>query len=476
MTTMTGTGMLGTALAGMLLAFTPAISGAVAPPPAAKVALNLEAACQPEALQAAAARRSPKLTVKPIRNGPALTGGTRLTAAAKRLPAYCQVSGSFVTNPKTGKTANFLATFPANWNGKYLQMGCSGHCGQFAVSNAAADLVTITNQGHPGQIIEKGYASIATDEGHEGFDGGIWAVKGPGQVDEDAIEDFYEVEIDNSIYLAIQTYHRHQVPSPDYHAWDQFRGADGKPIYPQRPILVGPFIPQRAAGSVQNGRFTGKMIVVESLMDQYAYPWCADWYRSKVKEALGPKLDDRFRLWFTDHAMHGPPDAGPMRTRVVSYNNVLQQALRDVSAWVEQGVPPPANTRYRMVDSQVLVPAKAAERKGIQPVVTLAANGGIRAEVGVGQPVSFTGTIEVPPDTGKVVRAEWDFEGAGDYPVTGQIKLADAAGTRATVTTTYAFARPGTYFPALRAASQRLPDPTPYAQIENLARVRVVVT
>jgi feruloyl esterase len=51
--------------------------------------------------------------------------------------------------------------------------------------------VTITNQGYPGQIIIKGYASIATDEGHEGFGAGDWAVKSFGQVDEDAIEDFY---------------------------------------------------------------------------------------------------------------------------------------------------------------------------------------------------------------------------------------------------------------------------------------------
>ena len=76
-----------------------------------------------------------------------MPGGTRFVAATKTLPAYCQVSGSFVTNPKTGKTANFLATLPAAWNGKYLQMGCSGHCAQFAMSNAGSPVVTITNQG-----------------------------------------------------------------------------------------------------------------------------------------------------------------------------------------------------------------------------------------------------------------------------------------------------------------------------------------
>jgi feruloyl esterase len=160
-----------------------------------KIVANLEAACRPELVQSAVATLSPAVTIKglpsvEIPNG-AMPGGTQFVAAANGLPAYCQVTGSLVTNPTTGKTANFLATFPAAWNGKYLQMGCSGHCGQFAVSNAATPMVTITNQGYPGEIISKGYASFATDEGHVGLSGGVWAVKGAGQVDEDAIEDFY---------------------------------------------------------------------------------------------------------------------------------------------------------------------------------------------------------------------------------------------------------------------------------------------
>ncbi len=42
-----------------------------------------------------------------------------------------------------------------------------------------------------------------------------------------------EVAIDNSVYLASLTYHRHQV-HPDFPQWDQFRVA-GQPVYPQRP-------------------------------------------------------------------------------------------------------------------------------------------------------------------------------------------------------------------------------------------------
>jgi hypothetical protein len=285
-----------------------------------------------------------------------------------------------------------------------------------------------------------------------------------------------EIEIDNSIYLAAQTYHRHQVPSRDFYPWDQFRGPGGKPIYPQRPKLIGPWVAQRASGSVPDGTFDGKMILIESMVDEYAYAWSADWYHGRVKAFLGPQLNDRFRLWYTDNAMHGSPPPGPIRTRIVSYTTALQQALRDMSAWVEAGIPPPPGTNYKVVESQVILPDTAAGRRGVQPVVTLSANGGARAEVGVGQPVSFEGVVEAPPDTGEVVRAEWDFEGAGDYPVAGQVAPTNASGARAMVKATHAFSKPGVYFPALRAASQRRPDKTPYAQVENLARVRVVVS
>ena len=51
-----------------------------------------------------------------------------------------------------------------------------------------------------------------------------------------------EVQVDNSNFLAAQTYHRHQVPSKDYYVWDQFRDSSGNPIYPQRPMLLGPIV------------------------------------------------------------------------------------------------------------------------------------------------------------------------------------------------------------------------------------------
>jgi hypothetical protein len=150
----------------------------------------------------------------------------------------------------------------------------------------------------------------------------------------------------------------------------------------------------------------------------------------------------------------------------------LQQALRDVSAWVERGTRP-ADTQYQVIDSQVNLPPDATARKGIQPVIELQANGGVRADVKVNQPVTFTAIIEVPPNAGKVVAADWDFEGAGDYPIAERLDTPQAV---VSLSATHSYSKPGTYFAVLRAASQRHGDiKTPYARIQNIARVRIVV-
>lgn len=282
-----------------------------------------------------------------------------------------------------------------------------------------------------------------------------------------------EVQVDNSNFLAAQTYHRHQVPGPEFKVWDQFRDAAGKPIYPQRPMLLGPIFTKATAGSIPEGNFDGKMILVESLWDREAYPWSADWYRARVQRHFGSATDDHFRLWYTDHALHGDATEQDDKTRAVSYLGVLHQALRDVAAWVEQGTPPPASTSYRIDDGQVVTAPTAEARKGIQPVVTLTANGAERAEVARGQPVTFVGTITVPPGAGFVTHAQWDFDGAGAFAESSPVAK---GATTVRVTTTHRFDQPGTYFPALRGISQRDGDAaTPYAQIQNLGRVRVVV-
>jgi hypothetical protein len=283
-----------------------------------------------------------------------------------------------------------------------------------------------------------------------------------------------QVEIDNSNFLAAQTYHRHQVPGPEFHVWDQFRDSYGKPIYPQRPVQLGPMFTMGAAGTVPTGKFEGKVIVLESLWDREAFPWQADWYRARVTENLGNRTDDNYRLWYTDHALHADSAKQEDGGHTISYLGALQQALRDLSDWVEKGIVPPQTTGYRVVDGQVIVPASAGERKGIQPVVALTVNGAKRADVGVGKPVTLTASVQVPPGTGRVVAADWDLDGSGDFATPGQLVMSKDGS--ATVTLTQGYAKPGTYFPVLRAASQRQGDgATPFARIYNLDRVRVVV-
>ncbi|MES1225092.1 MAG: hypothetical protein ABUT20_56945, partial [Bacteroidota bacterium] len=285
-----------------------------------------------------------------------------------------------------------------------------------------------------------------------------------------------EVVLDNSDFLAAQTYHRHQVPGKEYHAWDQFRNADGKPVYPQRPMLLGPLFTQAASGVLPKGKFKGKVILLGSLWDSEAFPWQQDWYRIKVKENFGDSTDDHFRIWFTEHANHGDYLKPGDPDHLVSYLGVLQQALLDLSAWVEKGKAPPANTNYKIADAQVVVPSNAAARKGIQPTVIVKANDKESVEVNAGKAVLFNAVIDVPEKTGSIVNAAWDFESAGTFSVEAKLIPDSKNINRVTVQTTYTFTRLGIYFPTLRVASQRQGDKkTPYTLIKNLGRVRVVV-
>jgi hypothetical protein len=281
------------------------------------------------------------------------------------------------------------------------------------------------------------------------------------------------VVVDNTGFLAAQTYHRHQVPSPDFTVWDQFRNPDGSPLYPQRPLILGPLFAAAAAGTVQTGAFEGKMIVVACLLDREALPWQADWYRRRVHAHLGASTDDNFRLWFIDNALHGDDEAQESPTHTVSYLGALHQALRDLSTWVEKGVVPPATTVYEIEDGQVVASADATKRGGIQPLVTATADGTARADVAVGQPVALRATASAPCGVGEIVAVDWDLDGAGSFPVEEPITI----GAEVTVERHHTFTRPGTYFPTVRVVAHRDGDAaTAYARQQNLARVRVVVT
>ncbi len=137
--------------------------------------------------------------------------------------------------------------------------------------------------------------------------------------------------------------------------------------------------------------------------------------------------------------------------------------------------PCPSNTTYTVADGgQIHVPEDAASCQGIQPVVHLLVDGRERTHVALGQPVTLTATIEVPAGKGSVVAENWDFEGTGDYAVEAALSATTSATVHFNATNVYH--APGTYYPALRATSQRQGDPDDeYAGIHNLGRAAVVV-
>jgi hypothetical protein len=191
-----------------------------------------------------------------------------------------------------------------------------------------------------------------------------------------------------------------------------------------------------------------------------------------VEEHLGGAIDEHFRLWFTDNALHGDDELQESPLHTVSYLGVLQQALRDLSRWVEEGVAPPVSTTYEVVDGQVIVPVDAAARRGIQPVVSLTVDGGQRGDGATGHEFTFRAVTEVPEGTGVIVAIAWDFDGSGSFSEAEPV----VAAARVVVERRRCFPAPGTFFPVVRVVARREGTASgPFARLQNLARVRVVV-
>ena len=285
-----------------------------------------------------------------------------------------------------------------------------------------------------------------------------------------------QVTVDNSDYIAFQTYHRHQVPTPDYHGWDQFRAKDGTPLYPQRKMLVGPIFTSMGPGCHQNGLIQGKVIIVASLMDESAYAWQADWYRRKIASVHEEQNEkDLCRMWYVDHALHDDRFHTIDELHVTSYLGVLHQALLDLAAWVEKGIEPLPSSNYRINIGQMEVADTAVERGGLQPVVRVWVNGASCAHVKADTQVEFTAEAEVPDGAGSITEVRWSFEGEQDFPEEGELELYDG-GQRARIHARHIFEKKGTYFAVCRVAAERNGNKKDvFTQVKNLERVRVIV-
>lgn len=287
-----------------------------------------------------------------------------------------------------------------------------------------------------------------------------------------------EVVVDNREYLAYAYFHRYQVDpvAPEYR---QFR-VDGRPVYPQRDRDFSRS--GLLSGANATGVFDGKMIVVQNAHDAACWPNAAIAFRRDVESHHGDALSDHYRLWFNEHAAHlpasfNPPGAAPVATtRLIDYGGSLEQALRDLMAWVEDGVEPPQESGYTLDDDQrVTLAPDAAARRGVQPVVRASANGAIRADVGAGSSVTLTVDAETPPGGGTVIAVEWDFAGTGTFPYAHDV--VDGSQRAVHLEVTHRFDEPGTYFPCVRVTAHRGGDvAAPHCRLVNLGRVRVVVT
>ena len=97
-------------------------------------------------------------------------------------------------------------------------------------------------------------------------------------------------------------------------------------------------------------------------------------------------------------------------------------------------------------------PESAAERAGIQPVVTVTANGAARAEVRAGEEVTLQVRAEVAPGAGSVVDVQWDVDGSGDFPYRDDL---DGSASDVKLERTHVYTTPGIYFVTALVHSHR---------------------
>tara|TARA_B100000378_G_scaffold139715_1_gene112962 strand:- start:1905 stop:4022 length:2118 start_codon:yes stop_codon:yes gene_type:complete len=294
-----------------------------------------------------------------------------------------------------------------------------------------------------------------------------------------------KIRINNRFVLAACFYPRHSILDNGSPAYNQYRNPDGTPKYVQRDIQTAYNANIGASGGRrQTGNIKVRTIVLENLFDPASYPYVGGFYADQVRRAMGPRAtDDMFRLYYQDNAPHGAfpaitpgPEAARQATMTASVGGLLNQALLDMAAWVERGVAPLPSTRYsRDAMNQIVLPDSAAARGGLQPVIDLTANGSVRAEVAVNQPVTLSARVVMPPHAGKVVRYAW-YLGAPDLEFEPVVPVPNP-GRVAKVQRTVRFNAPGDYAITLRVDGQRdgRNDVNGTTFLQNVGRVRVVV-
>ena len=270
-----------------------------------------------------------------------------------------------------------------------------------------------------------------------------------------------KLRVSNRNLLAFMFFHRHVVDQR-YPGMQQFFD-NGKPRYLQRDVNFDRF-------RVPTARFRGKVILMQHMLDREALPTCAEPYVQDVKRNLGADADASFRIWWTANAQHGVP--ADERTRYIDFRGVCAQGVADVIAWVEQGTPPPASTSYSFdATNQVVLPARAADRRGLQPTIAFTVNGHSAVTVKAGESIRLLANVDVPPGAGRVASVAFDLDGSGEFAIRQTVPGSNP--TSHTAELDHVFNQPGVYVVSVLVEATRGAGGYP---VPNLARVVATVT
>ena len=158
----------------------------------------------------------------------------------------------------------------------------------------------------------------------------------------------------------------------------------------------------------------------------------------------------------------------------MTYTAGLEQALLDLSDWVERGIAPALSTNYTVNGGDITVPEHAKERRGLQPVVKATANESKCAYVKAGEVVQLLAEAEVPDGVGAVTGIDWIFENEKDF--TEGVAEISEDGKTAKSKAMYTYTKPGTYFAVARVKAERNGDKGAiFTQVRNIDRVRIIV-
>ncbi len=308
-----------------------------------------------------------------------------------------------------------------------------------------------------------------------GVAGDVFACDGTGEANVlrfEGVEAGDEVHVDNRRFLAYCYYARHHLL--DEPQFDSLR-VDGVAVYPQHSTPEwSPFM-----GVCYSGQYRGKVMWVHSTHDSSVWPAWGTAYHRAVLHAQGPDgVAANFRIrWneFAEHATHEMVPPEPHRassTRFISGASG-EQNLQDLVDWTERGIEP-LGTEYSYQDGRITLPATVQQRGGIQPVAVVTVNGGVLAEVSVGDDVDLEVRADVHPEAGTIVSVQWDFDGTGTYPYSHA--EVDGRSSSTSLTVRHAYDRPGVYFATARVESHRSGDLSAgERRIQTLGQARVVV-